>query len=1079
MRGYSGGVLYSKKRFIFRIVFILSFALASIFIYTQNVLADQFSWVNGSPTVISTQLQSNREGACKDFHYDLDIANIPDKKNGCLYDGGNIKFAYYYEGGSSYPGAISFGFDRKMYKVNDVCGEFGSCLYLPQTDTMVVKYYVYPSYKQGLAIYKDFSKKLSRVTDSFGQTTAYGLTPNTQPDFIFSSSTGYNWPVGALGASEDGGLIVAEMKGRGMLLINTSNFVVKKFSNKYYSYNTGSSPEVQFALSDDGKNVAVIGQNVDPEVYELNSVCGTRIVDDHTAEDPTPQPCDKVSLVNSTPSFSEGLRNTYDPEFSYDGVELKFFAAYNNPSENKVISLIASGASDPEASRLDYLALGDSYSSGEGDTEINPQTRQKYYLPFTDLDGSTNTPREKCHISSRSYPFLLKESMGLSNTKMKSVACSGALARDDFTASKNYFGQNRRLEGFSTQDLKDQAIGSFIPGRVQQLEFVKKYHPKVITLTAGGNDVGFSKKVEACVHPISGTGTCDWANLKRASLGNQIRGQFDSLVSLYVKIKNMTSSKSKIYAIGYPQFITDLEPASCGRNVGNANNEERKMIVQATNYMNQIIQAAASKAGVQYIGIDDSLSSGKLCDDGQEYVTGISDYGNQESYHPNSNGHWKIAQKIKQFLGDGNLQNYPMYPSNGNTNIVAPTSAYFASEMAEVEIKNTQNTQMSNYVGSKNTQQSQVLGPYTFKPNSVASRHLRSDPIDLGDVIANEDGSLDTIFNIPNNVPVGYHTLIIQGESYSGEPIELTQTMLVTGDNPNDLDENNILDRDQPCGAFLDTTNEDKDFDEIDDACDPQISQTQPYRVRNGNPQKNENSDYMYVERDVRATSFTEISGDYDPDNDGWSIVAQSTKPKNSGTPAHFWIDEQRKPHVSVRTRDRGCVQFTPGSLKKIKPNKLRKLKTEIKNTDTCRSEPLSADTDIDGVPDNRQVLYRARNGSQLGGEDPASIYLERNPIASEAQLGLSDYLHSNSWNLLAMSHNDATKANFVKLVMVTNEDGTKIPTILASQTKVNNKGKVTITCIALQPQNTNVIIINNQDGKLKKVLMPQGESCE
>ncbi|OGL33070.1 hypothetical protein A3F64_01100 [Candidatus Saccharibacteria bacterium RIFCSPHIGHO2_12_FULL_42_8] len=62
---------------------------------------------------------------------------------------------------------------------------------------------------------------------------------------------------------------------------------------------------------------------------------------------------------------------------------------------------------------------------------------------------------------------------------------------------------------------------------------------------------------------------------------------------------------------------------------------------------------------------------------------------------------------------------------------------------------------------------------------------------------------------------------------------------------------------------------------------------------------------------------------------------------------------------------------------------------------------------------------------------------------------------------------------------MVTDENGKPLPTVLANQTKINNKGKVNIICIALQPKNTNVMTINNQDRKLKKVTIPEGEGCE
>ena len=69
--------------------------------------------------------------------------------------------------------------------------------------------------------------------------------------------------------------------------------------------------------------------------------------------------------------------------------------------------------------KLDYLALGDSYSSGEGDTEKNSATRQKYYRQLTDVneDKKQGIPGEKCHSSTRSYPYKLAQYMELKQNK--------------------------------------------------------------------------------------------------------------------------------------------------------------------------------------------------------------------------------------------------------------------------------------------------------------------------------------------------------------------------------------------------------------------------------------------------------------------------------------------------------------------------------------------------------------------------------------------------------------------------------------------------------------------------------------
>lgn len=135
--------------------------------------------------------------------------------------------------------------------------------------------------------------------------------------------------------------------------------------------------------------------------------------------------------------------------------------------------------------KLDYLALGDSYSSGEGDTEKNNATGQKYYRQLTDVneDKKQGIPGEKCHISTRSYPYKLAQYMELKQTGTKqwdTVACGGATIYDlNGSNSGGYDGQNDRLRDYADKNtLQKMALNEMIPGRVKQIEFVKKIPAK-------------------------------------------------------------------------------------------------------------------------------------------------------------------------------------------------------------------------------------------------------------------------------------------------------------------------------------------------------------------------------------------------------------------------------------------------------------------------------------------------------------------------------------------------------------------------------------------------------------------------
>ena len=515
--------------------------------------------------------------------------------------------------------------------------------------------------------------------------------------------------------------------------------------------------------------------------------------------------------------------------------------------------------------KLDYLALGDSYSSGEGDTEKNNATGQKYYRQLTDVneDKKQGIPGEKCHISTRSYPYKLAQYMELKQTGTKqwdTVACGGATIYDlNGSNSGGYDGQNDRLRDYADKNtLQKMALNEMIPGRVKQIEFVKKYQPKVITLTAGGNDVGFGKKIKDCVHYIKSVGTCDWAKDEMNTLGSQIKGQFDRLVELYKELK-AASPDSKIYAIGYPQFITDAEPAACRLNAGAIDLDERRMVVRATQYMNEVIEAAARKAGVKYVDISQALNGGKMCERHQIYMTGIVGFGEQESYHPNKFGHTVIFVEIAKQLNHENPLTYSKYPTTGDESVNAPSSIYF--DKGAPSSVNT--TMLANSKPSKGSKQKVALAKNSLQPGSSARVEIRSKPVDLGSYIVSSDGSLQKTITIPENIPAGYHTLFIYGKSASGEDIKITQTLLVTGKDKEDLDDDGIKDANQPCGAFLKASEKDEDLDGIDDACDPEITDPILYSARNGKSEFNEDEGKIYVFRNTRAARLTGVNNDY------------------------------------------------------------------------------------------------------------------------------------------------------------------------------------------------------------------------
>jgi lysophospholipase L1-like esterase len=97
-----------------------------------------------------------------------------------------------------------------------------------------------------------------------------------------------------------------------------------------------------------------------------------------------------------------------------------------------------------------YVALGDSYSAGEG------------LAPF--LPG-TATSSDRCHRSPRSYPEFERSLLGVST--FHDIACSGATT------------------------VNIDAGTQHAPERLPQADQAPVNHADLVTLTTGGNDIDF------------------------------------------------------------------------------------------------------------------------------------------------------------------------------------------------------------------------------------------------------------------------------------------------------------------------------------------------------------------------------------------------------------------------------------------------------------------------------------------------------------------------------------------------------------------------------------------------------------
>lgn len=522
--------------------------------------------------------------------------------------------------------------------------------------------------------------------------------------------------------------------------------VVAKWATEWYM---GYTIPRAAAISNDGKYIYIAGR----EIIYSTSNCGDVLNSLRSMVKACPGR-DMGEVLSPTPG-SPAYYST-QVNFSDDGWTLHILA---NPQPgltgfSKIIDI------SPKSlipSSLDYLALGDSYASGEGDI-TKTKNGQGHYIRNTSNENG-------CHLSDESYPFLLGKLKSITPVLAQSVACSGARVDADYSQPLLYYmGQGSKLKSLGATQIETRrqtAISTFQPGEIPQIEFVKANQPKVITLMGGGNDVGFKDILLACASSFD---TCQYAvpgsNLRKA-LGASIQGRYKSTVALIQAIQSVSPSTT-IYVIGYPSFVSNSEVCLNGALL---NVSERSMINISVAYMNAVLQAAAKNVGANYIDLETSLNGGRICE-GSKYMTGVVakllGAMNQELFHPNATGHLQFAHSI---VSAGFSTESDNNPDGDATTRQPAVPTYYDSEPQST----AKQAALSEQSVIKPRQIITIAASEgSFKPESSLWLTLNSDPILLGEITSDAHGGFSGQVTIPSTVKPGYHTLLAEGIDGSG-----------------------------------------------------------------------------------------------------------------------------------------------------------------------------------------------------------------------------------------------------------------------------------------------------------------------
>jgi len=229
-------------------------------------------------------------------------------------------------------------------------------------------------------------------------------------------------------------------------------------------------------------SLAVAGTNYSPNPFSVVATVsddGTAPVDGatitlhlpaglHTSDPAT------VSLGTLNPGDPEQLVTwhvTADPQATATTLTYSVTASGSNTGSKTLSRQIALPALASAGGR--YVALGDSYSAGEGAIDSSGNAA---------LDPATDTSTDKCHRSAHAYSHILKTVRSVSDSNFVFVACSGAQVAD-FVANVGGMGEwneRRQLDAIAAANQPNLTTS-------------------LVTLSVGGIDAGFVQVLQKCV----------------------------------------------------------------------------------------------------------------------------------------------------------------------------------------------------------------------------------------------------------------------------------------------------------------------------------------------------------------------------------------------------------------------------------------------------------------------------------------------------------------------------------------------------------------------------------------------------
>ncbi|HEX8093941.1 GDSL-type esterase/lipase family protein [Jatrophihabitans sp.] len=442
------------------------------------------------------------------------------------------------------------------------------------------------------------------------------------------------------------------------------------------------------------------------------------------------------------------------------------------------------------------VALGDSFTSGEG---LVPE-KNLYYDCGTDMHKGTYfqntnlgngvvhpycdtitkaapppdyykrpivTYENLCHRHGRAWPNQVRQSLGINAQDSIFLACSGARTYNvGYLDSGNVAQYPKSPNGVAGGHVQAVDAANFLDKSAVPVGLV--------TLGVGGNDEGFKELLTKCMRRTCLDDVDDpyFAQDALTKIDNIV---YPRLVTTFSNVR-AAFPDAAVLTYGYPSVLNpSLSCIGLHGPLYELDESERTWAEETLlPALNQAVADAAATAGVTYMPIEQVTRGHEICTS-DPWINGLrlgSDnflHIATESFHPNQKAHDAIAKYFLAHYTDGKAHLTFANPAPDPT--IAPPANSVHVVVGGVDgqpIGMCGVTCLQPACASTSCQLS--VNVSDLSPNTVVHVGLHSDPVDLGDLLTDDNGHAQGTFNVPSSVPDGIHTIEVAGVDADGIP---------------------------------------------------------------------------------------------------------------------------------------------------------------------------------------------------------------------------------------------------------------------------------------------------------------------